>query len=77
MLSYTMLTIDATHHPLMQQYHGVEDEKRMVVILPEDAYGAWLDAPSTEAMEWLKPYKAENLVALGMPKPGNGQLGLF
>jgi len=33
-----MLTINAPQHPLMQP----TDEKRMVVILPEDHYDVWL-----------------------------------
>lgn len=36
--SYTMLTINADSHPLMNQFHKPADEKRMVVILPEDQY---------------------------------------
>ncbi len=36
--SYTMLTINADEHPLMKQFHKPTDEKRMVVILPEDRY---------------------------------------
>ena len=39
-----MLTINATDHPVMNQFHRPEDEKRMVVILPEDQYDAWLEA---------------------------------
>lgn len=36
--SYSMLTINADDHPLMNQFHKPQDEKRMVVILPEDRY---------------------------------------
>ena len=32
--SYSMLTINADEHPLMNQFHKPTDEKRMVVILP-------------------------------------------
>ncbi len=34
--SYTMLTINAEHHPLLRLMHKPADEKRMVVILAED-----------------------------------------
>ena len=37
--SYTMLTINADSHDLMKSFHKPADEKRMVVILPEAAYG--------------------------------------
>lgn len=43
--SFTMLTINAETHPFMRNFHKPEDEKRMVVVLNEDAYGAWLGAP--------------------------------
>lgn len=41
--SYTMLTINADTHPLMRCLHKPADEKRMVVILPDDKYGDWLN----------------------------------
>lgn len=61
--SFTMLTINADTHPLMQIFHKPDDEKRMVVILPESAYEAWLQAPVTESRDFLTPFPAENLVA--------------
>lgn len=35
-----MLTINADDHSFMRQFHKPEDEKRMVVILPESHYEA-------------------------------------
>jgi putative SOS response-associated peptidase YedK len=61
--SYTMLTINADEHPVMRQFHKPEDEKRMVVVLEEDQYDAWLRAPAAESREFLRQYPAENLVA--------------
>ena len=60
--SFTMLTINADDHPFMRQYHKPEDEKRMVVILNESDYDAWLVAPATESRGFLRPFPAENLV---------------
>ncbi len=37
-LSYTMLTINANDHPVMNRFHRPEDEKRSVVVLPDAAY---------------------------------------
>jgi putative SOS response-associated peptidase YedK len=34
----------------MNQFHKPADEKRMVVILPEESYGAWLNAASAAAL---------------------------
>lgn len=59
--SYTMLTIDASAHPLMRLMHKPANEKRMVVILPEDHYGAWLKADAAHSGEFLKRYPADRL----------------
>ncbi|CAB3914237.1 hypothetical protein LMG26689_05170 [Achromobacter animicus] len=39
--SPTMLTINADDDRLFRDYHQASKEKRMVVILPEGAYGDW------------------------------------
>lgn len=61
--SFTMLTINADSHSVMNQFHKPTDEKRMVVILPDEQYQAWLDAPAEQSMGFMVPYDAENLVA--------------
>jgi putative SOS response-associated peptidase YedK len=61
--SYTMLTIAAQDHPLMRCFHKPEDEKRMVVILPQAACGDWLDAPVQRSRDFLQPFPADALVA--------------
>ena len=61
--SYTMLTINADDHSFMRQYHKPEDEKRMVVILNETDYDAWLQAPATDSRGFLRQFPADNLVA--------------
>ena len=59
--SYTMLTINADTHTLMNQFHKPADEKRMVVILPDDQYGEWLSADTNQCRDYLKEYPAEML----------------
>ena len=61
--SHSMLTIAADEHPMMRNFHKPEDEKRMVVILPQGSYGAWLDAAPERSREFLLPCPAERLVA--------------
>ena len=67
--SYTMLTINAAEHALMQQFHKPADEKRMVVVLPPDSYQSWLEAPPEHAMAFMQPLAAELLVAVPAPHP--------
>lgn len=61
--SYTLLTVNADDHPLMRQFHRPGEEKRMVVILPEDRYRAWLQAAAAQSRDFLHGYAAEGLVA--------------
>lgn len=61
--SYTMLTINADHDPLFRDYHQPNKEKRMVVILPEGAYGDWLTASVEQSRVFLVPFPSDKLVA--------------
>jgi putative SOS response-associated peptidase YedK len=40
--SMTMLTINADNDPVFKRFHKPDDERRSVVILPDDAWGDWL-----------------------------------
>ena len=44
-----MLTINADNDPVFRRFHKPEDEKRSVVILPDDAWGDWLRCKSEDA----------------------------
>ena len=61
--SFTMLTINADDHSLMNQMHKPSDEKRMVVILAEDMYEEWLAVPVIKCARLLKAFPAESLQA--------------
>jgi putative SOS response-associated peptidase YedK len=65
--TYAMVTINADQHELFKHYHKREDEKRMVVILPDGAYGDWLAATAEQARDFLLPYPGEKLVAEPIP----------
>ena len=59
--SFTMLTINAASHPLMQNFHKPADEKRMVVILPPERYQDWLEATPADSMGFMLPFAANGL----------------
>ena len=61
--SYTMLTINADGHDLMQQFHKPTDEKRMVVVLALEQYQEWLEARPEQSMAFMRPISADSLVA--------------
>lgn len=61
--SFTMLTINADTHPLMNQFHKPTDEKRMIVILPPERYDDWLRASARDSGDFLRAWPAEWMVA--------------
>ena len=65
--SFTLLTVNAAEHALMNQFHKPADEKRMVVILPTGAYADWLTAPVAQGMDFMRPYPADGLEAAAAP----------
>ena len=69
--SFTMLTINADTHPVMRQYHRPDDEKRMIVILREEDFDAWLDAPADRSMEFMR--QCEPKVLLPVPNDQHDQ----
>jgi len=75
-LSFTMLTINADTHPLFKEMHRPDlkrppeqQDKRMVVILPEARYEEWLDAPVERSRDFLNQFPAERLVMTPEPLP--------
>lgn len=56
-----MLTINADSHVLMSQLHKPADEKRMVVILPDDSYSGWLNSDTNQCRDYLNAFPAEQM----------------
>ena len=52
-VSFSMLTIDASNHPLMKRFHKPEDEKRTVVPLRPELFNDWLNATPETASKLL------------------------
>ena len=55
--SFTMLTVNADDHPVMNQFHKPGDEKRTPVVLNESQFDEWLSADESQAtamMNWKK-----------------------
>ena len=61
--SFTLLTVNANSHALMNRYGQNGNEKRMPAILNEGAWGAWLSAPLDKAREFMRAYPANLLLA--------------
>lgn len=66
--SYSMLTINADDHDMMRNFHRPDDEKRMVVVLPQGRYADWLTATPNESQDFMRQYPADRLYAEARPK---------
>lgn len=81
LISFSMLTINADGHSLMQRFHKPDDEKRSVVFLHPDQYESWIHASIEEAPNFFTLYPADELVAFpapnvaAVPKQGGLDLG--
>jgi putative SOS response-associated peptidase YedK len=73
--SFTMLTINADGHELMCQFHKPVDEKRMVVVLPQDSYDHWLRAKPEQSLEFMQPYPSDRLQAAPALPPQKSLVG--
>ncbi|WP_321887436.1 SOS response-associated peptidase [Paraburkholderia bannensis] len=66
--SFTMLTVNADAHALMNRFHKPGDEKRSVVIVPPVEYENWLASRSMdEARSFLRLLPAQELAAVEEP----------
>ncbi len=67
--SFTMLTLNADHHPLMKRFHKPGSEKRSVVIIKPADYDDWLGARSMdEARSFVTLPDADTMTAAPTPK---------
>lgn len=62
-ISMSMLTINADMHPLMQQFHAPDDEKRSIVVIPQDQRSSWLRGDHTAAERFLHEFSPDEFTA--------------
>lgn len=63
LISYTLLTVNANSHALLHRYQQPGSEKRMLAVLNEGAYDAWLTVRMEKAKEFMRQYPANWLTA--------------
>ena len=66
--SFSMLTVNASGHPVFQRMHRPQDEKRMVLILDEEDYGDWLTCDEPKARTYWRQWDGA-LDAIAAPLP--------
>ncbi len=68
-MSFSMLTVNADDHAIMQHMHRPGEEKRMPVIIRCDDYARWLSADAEEARRMCQTFPAEEMMAVADPRP--------
>lgn len=51
--SFSMLTINSDNHPFMKQFHAPADEKRSIIVIPEEYRNDWLNVDHEQAHEYF------------------------
>ena len=62
--SFSMLTINANQHPFMNQFHNPNDEKRSIIVIPEEPRQDWLHCNHEEASEFFFEMRDEFIAKL-------------
>ena len=66
--SFSMLTVNADGHSVMQHFHKPEDEKRSIIVLNEAEYQPWLHASQDKARAMLQLAPAGFLTSEPAPR---------
>lgn len=62
-LSMSMLTINSESHPLMNQFHAPDEEKRSVVVISQDRRNSWLSCEYQDVAEFMHEFSANDFTA--------------
>ena len=54
-----MMTINSDDHPFMKQFHGPDDEKRSIIVIPEESRQDWLHCNHEQVSEFFFEMKDE------------------
>jgi putative SOS response-associated peptidase YedK len=65
--SFSLLTVNADTHPVLRRMHRPDEEKRRLVVVPPQAFKAWLNASVEEAQAMLVRGEPDGLQ--GEPAP--------
>lgn len=74
--SFSMLTVNATLHPLMSKFHRPNDEKRSVVVIDNRDINSWLHATHEQANKLIK-LSPDGFLNADLSTPVSNQLSMF
>ena len=67
--SMSMLTINADNHPFMSQFHKPEDEKRSIIVIPEEYREDWLNCKKEDADQFSLRCQSPSLLQIIFQNP--------
>ena len=76
LMSYAIITVNASAHALKNRYQQAGSDNSMPAILNEGSYDAWLGASAAMAKEFLRAYPAQKLLANPVEKGKKNPLGI-
>lgn len=65
--SMSMLTINADQHLLMKHFHKPEDEKRSIIVVPNEIRDDWLHCNFEDAPQFFQAMNSNEFTASHMP----------
>lgn len=66
--SMSMLTINAEEHSLMSHFHKPEDEKRSIIVIPNELRDDWLHCNFEDAPQFFKLMNPKEFTSSHMPR---------
>ncbi len=66
--SMSMLTINSAQHSLMKQFHKPGEEKRSIVVIPEQDREEWLHCHFDEAAHFFRNFNPQEFTCSHMPR---------
>ena len=68
-VSFSMLTVNADEHTVMNQFHKTGDEKRTPIVLGKHQFDAWLSANTEQAHDMMNLAQMPTLQSMSSPRP--------
>ena len=66
--SCALLTMTANDHPIMNQFHSYKDEKRSVIVIPEEKLGQWLAHKRVNLQEFVQGFPVSEFECFYAPR---------
>lgn len=66
--SAALLTMNADQHTMMREFHSYKDEKRSVIVIPEEKLALWLAHKQVNMQVFLNPFPVDEFETFYAPR---------